>query len=851
MVHEDKSLVRRRVTAIGIAAILLVAAVWLLTPLAVRGLAHSALSAMGFNDARGGTVSLGPRHLRLSGIAIGRKSRATVTVTFSPGSLLHARLETIAITDTTLHGVVALNGTVALDGFAFPAPKPGPASPLSLPVQSVTIDGLSLELETPAGPATLTGAGTLTGTENGLRLTGAADLVKGEIKGAAPIDFTVSPTGWSLALNPIRIAFPPETDAPKTDAPNAVEGQLTIAKSGDSPMTGDAKLDGAKLTIGAVPISTLSLNFHTGAEGQTGTLKLVPADGGGLDGDLTNGPTGLTANLKASLAEIGAIAKAFGAGTVSGPVRASLSLHADQAVGPRPILLTATYDGATPGGAVLRNAKLREAGLFDAAANAVTLTSCGALSADAVSLGGLTFAKVLGCLGPMEDAPLFSQDKAGAISLAGAFATLSATAASGTANLAEVALKSIAASARLADGKIAAFAFKTNGGTVGLPALGTGFRDLAANGASAADGSVSGTVTGSFAAAGPKSPVLPIIGTIGGTLADGVTLALTVGSTEHLPIIKATVSGQSAKLDMAATTLGEGGADLIGLMPGLATSVSKLSGTLAVNLAADWSGSAPVSHGTITAKNIGATTPNFTIAGLDATVALTSLKPLTTANDQTLTMKTLLVGVPLTDGRIVFGLNKHQILNIAEAGWTIAGGTVGTRDQQLDLYGPDQNLGVVVRDVDIAQLLVLVGVNGLSAKGTLQGAIPLRHTKDTILVEHGYLQTKAPGLISYDPTETPSFLQGQPGEGTAILRDALKDFHYDQLSLTIDGTLGGEEKIKMSLKGANPKVYGGSAIALNLNLSGALDSIARSSVEAYTHPAETARKLRKKTGEKN
>jgi hypothetical protein len=847
MVHEDKSLVRRRLTAIGIAATLLVAGIWLLTPFAVRSLAHSALAALGFNDAREGTVSLGPRHLRISDIAIGSKSSATVTVTFSPGGLLHARLETIAVTDTKLHGVVALNGTVALDGFAFPTPKQGPASPLSLPVQRVTIDGLSLELETPAGPATLTGAGMLAGTENGLRLTGTVDLTKEEIKGTAPIDFTLTTVGWSLALNPIRIAFPA-----KTDAPNAIEGQLTAAKSGDASVTADAKLDGAKLTIGAIPISTLGLAFHTGAQGQTGQIKLVPANGGaGIDGELTSGPTGLTANLKANFAEIGAIAKAFGVGTVSGPVRASLSLHADMAAGPRPITLTANYDGATPGGAVLRNAKLQEAGKFDATANAVILSSCGAFSADALSLAGLTLTKLSGCLGPTGDAPLFSQDKAGVISLAGAFGTLSATASSGTASLAEVALRSVAASARLADGKIAAFAFKTEGGTVGLPALGTGFRDLAAHGASAADGSVSGTITGSFGAAGPKSPVLPIAGTIGGTLADGMTLALTAGAADHPPIIKATVSGQSAKLDMAATALGEGGADLIGLMPGLATKVSKPSGKLAVSIAADWSGAAPVSRGTISAKDIGATTPNFTVEGLDAAITLTSLKPLTTANDQTLTMKKLLVGVPLTDGRIVFGLNKHQILNIAEAGWTIAGGTVSTRDQQLDLYGPDQNLGVVVRDVDIAQLLVLVDVNGLSAKGSLQGAIPLRHTKDTILVEHGYLQTKAAGLISYDPTETPSFLQGQPGEGTAILRDALKDFHYDQLSLTIDGTLGGEEKIKMSLKGANPKVYGGSAIALNLNLSGALDSIARSSVEAYTHPAETARrKLQKKTGEK-
>src|SRR6201999_3833965 len=203
--------------------------------------------------------------------------------------------------------------------------------------------------------------------------------------------------------------------------------------------------------------------------------------------------------------------------------------------------------------------------------------------------------------------------------------------------------------------------------------------------------------------------------------------------------------------DMPATELGEGGADIVRLLPALATSVSKLSGTLALSLSADWSGATATSRGTVTLKDIGATTPNFTLEGLDATVGLTSLSPLATADNQVLTMKQLMVGVPLTDGRITFGLDRHNKLNIADAHWSIAGGTLGTYDQQLDLYGPDQNFGVVVKNVDLAELLKLLDVKGLSAEGKVEGVIPLRRTKDIIRIEHGVLQTSAAGVLRYDP----------------------------------------------------------------------------------------------------
>jgi hypothetical protein len=840
MNHERKPFVRYRWAAIAIGAIVVV----LVFLVVVRGVTHRGLAALGFSDSQGGSVSLGLHHIRIAGIAIGSKSNATITVTYSLNSLIHGRVDTIDVTDTALHGVIGLNGSIALDGFTPPPPNARPAKALVLPAERVKIDGLSFELETPVGPSTLTGDGILIASDDGFHLTSKVDLTKGDATGTSPVDFIMSSAGWSLALTPVHFAF---------GGTNAIEGYASFKKLPEAGITGEARLDGANLTVGTIPVSRLTLNFLTGPDGQSGGLILAPADGSaGIEAALKNDATGLTATVKAAFAEIGPIAKAFGGIAIAGPLKAKLALNAGAATGPRPVTLNLDYDGPIPGGIVLSRATLTETGSFDAAGDAVTLDSCGKFSAEGVAIAALTLDRLSGCLGPADGAPLYRRDPSGSISMAGSFGKIAATVPSSTGTLAEVTLPSLFMRADIAERRVGSFSVESGDGGIGLPDLGAGIRDLKVKAAGAIDGSVSGTLTAGFSAMAAKSPMLPIAGTLTGNLRDKMNLALTAGSADHLPIIKATVNNDGAKLDMAETALGEDGADLIGLMPGLAASASKLSGTLALSATADWSGRSLVSRGSITLKGFGATTPAFTVEGLDTAVTLINLQPLTTAENQILTMKRLRTGVPLTDGRITFELDKRHVLNIADARWGIAGGTVGTFDQHLDLYGPDQNLGVVVKDVDLGELLKLVDVGGLSAEGTLEGAIPLRRIKDIIRVEHGFLQTRAVGgVIRYDPTDTPSFLQGQQGEATAILRDALKDFHYEQVSITIDGILGGEEKIKMSLKGANPAVYGGSAIALNLNLSGALDSIARSSIEAYTRPAETIRrKLQKKSGDK-
>jgi hypothetical protein len=821
-----------------IPAAVLIAAV-AVVPAGIRFGVHSALAALGFPDAAGGSVSVGFHRTEIAGIRIGKDSEISIAIAYSASTLAHGRAKTITVSGAKLRGAVDLSGALALDGYA-PSNAPSGGA-VSLPADAVILQGVALALETPAGKTVLTASGTLLPTPDGLHLAGNATLAVGGIAGTAPIDFTLSPAGWKIALDPIRIVFPGGTDGA-----NAVAGSLTLDKRQGAPATGGAQLDGQNLRLADIPVRMLSVGFKTDADGLSAILKLVPANGdAGIAGSVKSDSGGLAATLTAAVTEIAPIAKAMGRTAVTGPLKASLSLTAPPATGARPLTVEIAYDGAVPGGLSLNGGRLKVAGRYDGAANALILTSCGAFSADGVTLASFAFGKLSGCVGPVADRPLFSQSASGDTALAGALKDIAVSVLSGPKTLAEIKVPAAQAGFSLGDGGLNALDAQADAVSVSLPALGAAIQGLGGTLAiGGGDHALTGALSGRFSAAGPNSPVLAISGTLSGSQAAPIG-TLSVGT-----ILKAALNGNTARIDMPATEIGEGGADILQLMPGLATSASRLSGMLAFHADADWSGAAMTTKGSITAKDIAATTRNFTVDGLNTDVILPSLIPLTIAGKQKLTTKTVMVGVPLTDGEVVFSLNRNRILNLDSAHWTVAGGTVSTYDQQLDLYGPDQNLGVVIKDVDLAEILKLVNVNGLSAEGKLVGAIPLRHTKDTILVQHGYVQTQAEGVIRYDPADTPSFLQGQPGEGTAILRDALKDFHYQQLGIVIDGVLGGDQAIKMTLKGANPKLYGGLPVALNVNLSGALDSIARASIEAYTHPTETVRKkTSKKTGE--
>ena len=63
---------------------------------------------------------------------------------------------------------------------------------------------------------------------------------------------------------------------------------------------------------------------------------------------------------------------------------------------------------------------------------------------------------------------------------------------------------------------------------------------------------------------------------------------------------------------------------------------------------------------------------------------------------------------------------------------------------------------------------------------------------------------------------------------------ALEDFHYDSLVLSIDGETGGDLTARIEIDGANPDLYDGWPIDLNVDVSGELAEVLRSGLRSMS-----------------
>lgn len=265
--------------------------------------------------------------------------------------------------------------------------------------------------------------------------------------------------------------------------------------------------------------------------------------------------------------------------------------------------------------------------------------------------------------------------------------------------------------------------------------------------------------------------------------------------------------------------------------------VSGAAGRVAGKGRLDWGGDGGLrSSGELLLENLSATVSPVAVTGLSGVVRLSSLMPPVVPAGQVLAVKLLDVGLPLTDGVVHVGLKRSGRLDVDRAEWRWAGGVVRAKPFEMPLDAPQGAVDLQAEGLDLGRVLSIAAVDGLHGQGTLNGTLPLRIAADSVRVEDGVLEAAGPGTLRYDPELPPAFLEGDPGSPTGMLRGALTDFRYDTLKLTVNGTAGGDMAVKLAIHGANPAFYDGYPVALNLNLSGALDRILRQSLDAYRIP---------------
>lgn len=272
-----------------------------------------------------------------------------------------------------------------------------------------------------------------------------------------------------------------------------------------------------------------------------------------------------------------------------------------------------------------------------------------------------------------------------------------------------------------------------------------------------------------------------------------------------------------------------GGLQPVALSPAASAMLRNASGSVSLAGAIEWPGRdvPPDDPLTLTLEDLAFTGSLGTVSGLSGSVAVSSIDPLTTLMGQTLTATGIDVGVPIAEPQVVFHIDPELNLVLESVQARFADGAVRTEGVTIPLTSSEPvSMILDVTGVDAARLAEVTELDGLTATGSLTGRLPLVWDfEEGLSVRRARLSAVNPGgTVKYRPETPPPALQ-DAGEEVSLLMEAVRNLVYEQFEIEADGRPGEPFDIRLRVRGANPDLFDGYPVALNVSLTGRLDEM--------------------------
>jgi hypothetical protein len=300
----------------------------------------------------------------------------------------------------------------------------------------------------------------------------------------------------------------------------------------------------------------------------------------------------------------------------------------------------------------------------------------------------------------------------------------------------------------------------------------------------------------------------------------------------------------TAALHLHPLVWGEGGIQPATLFPFLKGQIEGMRGTVEAAGTASWDGDRAAGEIDLALRELGFAAGPAEVSMANGLIEIRWASPAFTPPGQLVSIALLDIGLELTAGVIEFQLRPDGDLDLEQAEWQWAGGSLRTAGR-FDPMADSQEAVLEVDDVDLAELLALVDLEGLEGTGTLEGEIPIFRSGETLEVRQGKLQsTPEGGRIRYRSASAARVLANQ-GYGLEQLLGALDDFHYDVLEIGVGGDTRGEVNVAIQLGGFNPNFQRGRRVEINLNVEARLADLLRAGLVAYRVPEAVLKRLEK------
>jgi len=350
---------------------------------------------------------------------------------------------------------------------------------------------------------------------------------------------------------------------------------------------------------------------------------------------------------------------------------------------------------------------------------------------------------------------------------------------------------------------------------------------------------------------GERHPMRPLRGSA--TLApdpetpDRYALSARIGAPLRAEVTRATGwisrDGTDGQIRLSVAPLPLGGAK--GLQPwhlhGSLMDLSTSAGTLAMQGTISWrNGGDPRPDLTFGLADVDTAYGTTGLQRVNGTVRLTGVSPLAGPVNELVAAK-LSMGLPFSDLSVRFRLDGKGGFVLERARMHLAEGEITTGPATIPLAGFERiPLTLDVRGVNLAELAALTPIQDLEITGTIDGQVPMVITPGAVRIDTARMAAAGPGVLRYSGDALPEGMQS-----VELARDALRNFDYSDLSMTVDGGTAEDMTLGVRLEGANSDVLGGYPFQLNLNVTGPLSRMVQDSLQGYTIPKRIADRLQR------
>jgi hypothetical protein len=319
--------------------------------------------------------------------------------------------------------------------------------------------------------------------------------------------------------------------------------------------------------------------------------------------------------------------------------------------------------------------------------------------------------------------------------------------------------------------------------------------------------------------------------------------------TEHRVVLNAqgtfdpeTRSGE-ARLRLPPVRFAKGGLQPAQLAPQLAGRLDSVVGSLEATGRARFSAGQMRLTLDVAGRDLGFKTSAAQVAGLNGTLRFEGPGPFSTPPGQLISIARIGFGLDLTNGLIAGQLRPDGVVAIESAEWQILGGRVRTAGR-IDPQATQQAFVLEAEALDLAQLLALVDLEGLSGEGKLDGSLPIVRSGRALEIDHGVFRARPGGRLRYRPTPGAASLR-QRGAGFDVLLGAFENLALEKLEIELDGDANAKLQLGLHVTGANPDFQNGRPVHYNLSLEARLADLLRESATVSRIPQAIEERLKR------